>query len=852
MGRLRPFRNRFDLEHDQWEELRPDAFHPLNSLEGIRRHIDIECEIYSAMPGAEEAFLLAQRIGIGRFVPCFILFSDVGSPTVCVLPMAGRSPDAVFNRLRRWIDSFYEINNPTLKYWAKIEESIEKLSSQVRSSVYAVSRWRDERLGEWKDLQRLAFYQRRLGSATPSVALLEEIEADRDLSLNIRMSIRAFRDQWRSLEQKIADAQGALKWIEKLKSIKDPRVAQLELVEFKAKQGSRLPESLRRAITATDKVLTFPPSPLSPSRSVVEWWQSEHGRPFSRNRYNKYRGGWVAYSKAKYGASAIGRAAEICSEEFAVVRDAAMARRVSCDPALAANEVLLALAQHLAVSPEDPSWLSSVSHYREVLIDYFYRLNYYIPAWIPQLGGDLIPPLTWEDCIPPIEVLQKCQRDQCIQFLPRLSIIAERAFREWDASAGAEERRRLERQHNALAEIYSEIEAWCSAGKQLENDKISIWLAVASSVSEIRTNLEDRIFSVVKESGAVSFPSRVVCRDDAMKLLNLLDDYERAVKSLVLPFERDSEVLRLSLDISLNRLTRSVLEPEISPDARAKDDLLKAAADAEEAMRRWGSVKSEAIDYSPAGKLCCVLWSTLSPSRLEELRPSLGSVDPQEAVVALSDRQMIIQILEELSLQELLLVENKITLDGSSILSDPATKVEVFSSILMAIGLTADVGSTADDRCKVDLLKEKAIKGQFDVFLAHNSEDRAAVLRLGNRLRSRGIYPWIDVEQVPPGQWFQDVLQSAIRTVRAAAIIFGATGVGKWQAVEMRAFISRCVQNGKPVIPVLLPGTDSIPDEFVFLRELSQVRFEKDVTEDAGIADLIWGITGEKSGIAGS
>ena len=53
----------------------------------------------------------------------------------------------------------------------------------------------------------------------------------------------------------------------------------------------------------------------------------------------------------------------------------------------------------------------------------------------------------------------------------------------------------------------------------------------------------------------------------------------------------------------------------------------------------------------------------------------------------------------------------------------------------------------------------------FDVFMAHNNRDKPLVLELGRRLRAVGIYPWIDIEQIPPGRWFQDVIQSIIPRV---------------------------------------------------------------------------------------
>jgi hypothetical protein len=144
------------------------------------------------------------------------------------------------------------------------------------------------------------------------------------------------------------------------------------------------------------------------------------------------------------------------------------------------------------------------------------------------------------------------------------------------------------------------------------------------------------------------------------------------------------------------------------------------------------------------------------------------------------------------------------------------------------------------------MLSEKVKRGAFDVFLAHNSQDKPAILRLGNQLRSQGIYPWIDEEQIPPGRWFQDVIQSAVRNVKAAAIVIGGSGVGKWEALELRAFVSRCVEHDIPLIPVLLPGASSIPDDLIFLRELNFVKFTDDVTEKDSISKLVWGITGKK------
>lgn len=62
----------------------------------------------------------------------------------------------------------------------------------------------------------------------------------------------------------------------------------------------------------------------------------------------------------------------------------------------------------------------------------------------------------------------------------------------------------------------------------------------------------------------------------------------------------------------------------------------------------------------------------------------------------------------------------------------------------------------------------------------------------------------------------------------------------------LRAFVSQCVERQIPVIPVLLPGADEIPQSFVFLRELNWVSFHRSPDEEEAVDRLVWGITGNK------
>jgi hypothetical protein len=140
------------------------------------------------------------------------------------------------------------------------------------------------------------------------------------------------------------------------------------------------------------------------------------------------------------------------------------------------------------------------------------------------------------------------------------------------------------------------------------------------------------------------------------------------------------------------------------------------------------------------------------------------------------------------------------------------------------------------------MVQGKEAVHEFDTFLAHSSRDKAAVELLAERLRDVGLNPWLDKEQIAPGLWFQAVLQDAVTKVASATIFVGRHGLGPWEALELKSFITQCVERRIPVIPVLLPQAD-FPDEALFLRELQFVRFDKSVEELEPFARLVWGIT---------
>jgi len=143
-----------------------------------------------------------------------------------------------------------------------------------------------------------------------------------------------------------------------------------------------------------------------------------------------------------------------------------------------------------------------------------------------------------------------------------------------------------------------------------------------------------------------------------------------------------------------------------------------------------------------------------------------------------------------------------------------------------------------------ELLLRKRAAGQFDVFLCHHSADKPAVKRVAQLLKEKGILPWLDIWELPPGQPWQPLLERQIESIKAAAVFIGSTGLGPWQEQEIHAFLRAFVKRKVPVIPVMLIDAPAQPELPAFLEGMVWVDFRS--TDPDPLAMLIWGITGNR------
>ena len=165
-----------------------------------------------------------------------------------------------------------------------------------------------------------------------------------------------------------------------------------------------------------------------------------------------------------------------------------------------------------------------------------------------------------------------------------------------------------------------------------------------------------------------------------------------------------------------------------------------------------------------------------------------------------------------------------------------------------AESIVATMNRNADHRRDLNVaatrLKGKVETGDYDVFLCYNSKDRQEVVAIGERLKQRGILPWLDIWEIPPGTRWQRELQKRLKSIRSAAVFIGARGPGPWQDLEVESLLAQIGRRNRPVIPVILKGrkvNSKLPD-FIGLRHAVDMR---EPLPDP-FEQLVWGITGDR------
>ena len=111
-------------------------------------------------------------------------------------------------------------------------------------------------------------------------------------------------------------------------------------------------------------------------------------------------------------------------------------------------------------------------------------------------------------------------------------------------------------------------------------------------------------------------------------------------------------------------------------------------------------------------------------------------------------------------------------------------------------------------------------------------------------LQRRGLNPWFDKWNLPPGKRFAEEIARVLPETKAVAVFAGESGTSPWEDMEIYAALTLFVKKKRPLIPVLLPGAKEV-ELPLFLRQFGWVRFSKSMDDTEALDNLEWGITGK-------
>jgi hypothetical protein len=175
---------------------------------------------------------------------------------------------------------------------------------------------------------------------------------------------------------------------------------------------------------------------------------------------------------------------------------------------------------------------------------------------------------------------------------------------------------------------------------------------------------------------------------------------------------------------------------------------------------------------------------------------------------------------------------------------NPCPELDDVDTILDNLSRASRMGRDVLDVLSATPSPAAPVQQQFDVFLCHNSQEKPSIRKINDTLKKAGIRTWLDEEQLPLGLPWQVELEKRIADIRVAAVFVGDTGLGPWQDMELRAFLSQFVKRGIPVIPVVLPEASTIPDLPLFLQAMTWLDLRQNT--DQGLSRLVQAIQAQR------
>ncbi|MGW0750789.1 TIR domain-containing protein [Streptomyces sp. NPDC002587] len=618
-----------DWEQQPWQELRPQAFVPFTDVGRVQGHLSGHRAWDSAVPGAEAARVLAQRLGIGRHVPCLLVFTDIGAPRYHVLPVRYLAAEEVYHRVRGWVDSYYEINRETLAHWSAVEERVQALATIARVSLATVRDWPKERRDDWLALSLLGECA-RLARNHPEAALeqLGALSQQYEAFHRVGGDLFSLARDVQELEARERSAEQLRETVRTLRAAADPPQITDALAQLARQRPTGASAETRKVIAAA---VQSRPEPLPPTsrEELFAWWRSLSKLALARRRFARLRYAWREFyeSQRREGESS----AEHARRDYNAFWTALAEHPLSAEPELLADQVFAQLACHYGVSAAAPTWTEATDNARRQVTRALERTRRSAPQWLLEVS----PPLLLHECLFLGGANDDALRQALLSSFPRLSALlrddtareAARSarsaaeyfarclgHRDEVAAALLTDADRLETRPVARAGLHRRLEA------RFTGIQADFWLRMARDA----TAWFDRRSGIAHLEGNL----RV-----AEELSAALAEYDAAVRAVMYPHMSDPLIEALPTPPDLEE----ALGLDGRPPAPIAATVLRRSFsalrdDTREALSRQDQARSEGAAWAPEARLADVLTTVCAPPRAAEVLEPWPAATARESV----------------------------------------------------------------------------------------------------------------------------------------------------------------------------------------------------------------------------
>ena len=660
-------RNRFRrMYDDRWRDLTPDLMFPIDAPERTRE-LSFNVKNNTAMPGIGESMRFAARLGIGRHVPCFVFFTDIGELTIDVFPVGNLSADEAFYQMRYWIDDFYQENQVSLNKWNQVEQDIISFISSIDRSLTDIKDWinKSERL--WDELILVAQIiekLRKLGQQTTDYkSLIDNLSTsswrcNRIVSdCRVRLeSISKKREKHQLEQENLKVAINKLKTISISTNIYDEcLLAASQLLTSKA---SKILEKAAKRIKQKSNSKF-----ISLENQLFQWWGNTKKCIPSFNKFKK------AHKKQS----------ELHTQSHEILKSKYNNFIASIFelPFSDRQEIFLEKAKQLC----DESDID-FSEYSLQLTEFFTQLHTQVPKWIDgtNLKISILFPFKSRDSISFDTVMASIGYKHPISQMIRENMTVEQKKKK-EKLVSETERIVLQYRDEALAELIK-------LRKQpldVSTEEIDTYSTCLDNMYNLRNEIENELINLANSSSSLEKSLRLVEPKDIENFLKLLNEYRETTNKFFYPYKKNPRIQQVNIDQPLPQIFELKLrENQLNTsNTRAREleqKLAKTIPNSENGVKLLQNVQQKSYTVTPKARLVSEILK-IKESPQNSSRPN--SVPP-----IFSDSnypENFEEILCGLNDQELRILSNSIAkLDLDAVVG---SREEIINIILTIVGL---------------------------------------------------------------------------------------------------------------------------------------------------------------------